>query len=162
MQLRKTSREAPEVNLTSLIDVVFLLLIFFMISTTFEQAAGLKVSLPEAETALADNQPRAIVLAIDDQGTMALDNLRLPDNEADTIRAALNDIEDSRWQGGLVIHADAEVAHRHVVTVLDVASKLGITNVSIATLETEVTAVDEAGTTVDDNANDSIADVSSN
>lgn len=158
MQLRKANREIPEVNLTSLIDVVFLLLIFFMISTTFEQAAGLKVSLPEAETAVSENQPVALVLAIDDKGTMALDNRRLAGNDADTLRNALNDIESDRLQSGLIIHADAEVAHRYVVTALDVASKLGISNLSIATLEDAVSnepAIDSQSDDDTDNAPDS-------
>ena len=156
MQLRQKSNEIPELNLTSLIDVVFLLLIFFMISTTFEQAAGLKVSLPEAETAESQQQLTAIVLAIDEQGSMALDNSRLNESDADALRMALENVDQGRLERGLIIHADAEVAHRFVVTAMDVASKLGITNLSIATLEegAENPNINNENTTVPNNDSD--------
>ncbi len=135
MQLRTSQKEQTEVNLTPLIDVVFLLLIFFMISTTFEQSASLQVSLPQAAEGETEQQSNPVVLAIDALGNMALDERRLDGNDPATVRAALSASLPAIQATTLVIHADAEVAHKHVVTVMDSAGELGITNLSIATID---------------------------
>jgi len=134
MQLQSRQKEQPEVNLTSLIDVVFLLLIFFMISTTFEQSSALQVSLPEATDNQNQQQASPVLLAIDARGNMALGEQRLPNNDAETIHNALSEFLPSIQASSLVISADENVAHKHVVTVMDMAGKLGIKNLSIATI----------------------------
>ncbi len=137
MQLSKGKKEQPEINLTSLIDVVFLLLIFFMISTTFEQSSALQINLPSASDATGDSPPQPVMLAIDERGNMALDEQRLPDNDADTVHNALREALPSIQAKSLVISADENTAHKHVVTVMDMAGQLGITNLSIATVSEE-------------------------
>ncbi len=134
MQLRKVQKEQPEINLTSLIDVVFLLLIFFMISTTFEQSSALQINLPAASDDQNESPPQPVMLEIDARGNMALDDRRLPDNEAETVHNALSEQLGSIQNSSLVISADENVAHKHVVTVMDMAGKLGITNLAIATV----------------------------
>lgn len=144
MQLRKSSTDQPDINLTSLIDVVFLLLIFFMITTTFQHSTALKVALPSAASAEQAQTPQTVILSISVDGEFAIDDSMLGDNDLDTVRAALA----SRWQqddgATLVIHADADTAHRHVVTAMDAATAVGISSLSIATERTATPAAPAA------------------
>ena len=137
MQLNKATKEQPEINLTSLIDVVFLLLIFFMISTTFEQSSALQINLPESNEEPAEQRGNPVILAIDARGNMALNDRRLPSNDAETIHNALGDVRANIRRSTLVISADADTSHKYVVRVMDMAGQLGITNLSIATVHTE-------------------------
>ncbi len=134
MRLQNHVKEDPTVDLTSLIDVVFLLLIFFMVSTTFERESVLKVDLPEA-SAVAEREeiPDSLELVIDAQGRMYLNDQRLIDSEERTIRAAIEQLAGERRDLPLVLRADRETPHHFVVTAMDVAAQLGFLNLSIAT-----------------------------
>ncbi len=134
MKLQHHIKEEPTVDLTSLIDVVFLLLIFFMVSTTFERQALLKVDLPEA-SAVEDRTelPDSLELIIDDEGRMYLNDQRLIDSEERTIRAAIEQAAGSNRTIPLILRADRQTPHHYVVTSMDVAAQLGFRNLSIAT-----------------------------
>ncbi len=134
MKLQNHTKEEPTVDLTSLIDVVFLLLIFFMVSTTFERQALLKVDLPEAsEVEDQTDVPDSLELVIDDEGRMFLNDQRLLDSDARTLRAAIQEQAGDNRSVPLILRADRETPHHHVVTAMDVAAQLGFTNLSIAT-----------------------------
>lgn len=134
MKLQHHIKEDPNVDLTSLIDVIFLLLIFFMVSTTFERQALLKVDLPEA-SAVEENAdlPDTLELVIDNEGRMFLNDQRLIDSEARTVRAAIEQAAGQNRDIPLVLRADRETPHHFVVTAMDVAAQLGFSNLSIAT-----------------------------
>lgn len=134
MKLQNHFKEEPTVDLTSLIDVVFLLLIFFMVSTTFERQALLKVDLPEASEVEDQTEvPDSLELVIDDEGRMFLNDQRLVNSDARTLRAAIQEqVGDNRGMP-LILRADRETSHHHVVTAMDVAAQLGFSNLSIAT-----------------------------
>ena len=134
MQLRASSREDPEINLTSLIDVVFLLLIFFMVSTTFERQAVLKVDLPEAESVeVQRDQPITFELVIDSNGQYYLNDRQLVDARPATIRAAFNEAAGEDRNIPVILRADAQTPHHFVVTAMDVTAQLGFKRLSIAT-----------------------------
>jgi len=134
MRLQHRTIEEPTVDLTSLIDVVFLLLIFFMVSTTFERQALLKVDLPEASQVEERAElPERLELVIDDEGRMYLNDQRLVDSDARTLRAALEQAAGDDRNLPLVLRADRMTPHYHVVTAMDVAAQLGFANLSIAT-----------------------------
>ena len=134
MRLQTFNKEEPTVDLTSLIDVVFLLLIFFMVSTTFERESVLKVDLPEAsEVADREEIPDTLELVIDSDGRMFLNDERLLDSEAGTIRAAIQQMAGEKRDMPLILRADRLTPHHHVVTAMDVAAQLGFINLSIAT-----------------------------
>jgi biopolymer transport protein ExbD len=134
LKLQHHTKEEPTVDLTSLIDVVFLLLIFFMVSTTFERQALLKVDLPEAsEVEERSELPESLELVIDGEGRMYLNDQRLIDSEARTIRAAIEQEAGENRNIPLVLRADRMTAHHHVVTAMDVAAQMGFKNLSIAT-----------------------------
>ena len=141
MKLQHHIKEDPTVDLTSLIDVVFLLLIFFMVSTTFERQAILEVNLPEA-SAVEDlaEIPDSLELVIDANGQIYLNDQRLVDSEERTIRAAMEQAAGDNRDIPLILRADRLTPHHHVVTAMDVAAQVGFSNLSIATDRADGTA----------------------
>lgn len=134
MQLRSSRTEDPEISLTGLIDVVFLLLIFFMVSTTFEHQAVLKVDLPEAKNVSApENQPNSFELVIDPNGQFYLNDRQLVDGKPATLQAAFIEAAGDDRNVPIILRADAETPHHFVVTAMDVTAQLGFTRLSIAT-----------------------------
>lgn len=134
MQLRSSRTEDPEISLTGLIDVVFLLLIFFMVSTTFEHQAVLKVDLPEAKNVSApEDQPNSFELVIDPNGQFYLNDRQLVDGKAATIQAAFIEAAGDDRNIPVILRADAETPHHFVVTAMDVTAQLGFSRLSIAT-----------------------------
>ena len=132
MRLQRQFKEEPTVDLTSLIDVVFLLLIFFMVSTTFERQAILEVNLPEA-SAVDDMEevPDSLELVIDENGRMFLNDQGLVDSEERTLRAAMERVAGDNRDIPLVLRADRLTPHHYVVTAMDVAAQMGFVNLSI-------------------------------
>jgi biopolymer transport protein ExbD len=138
LKLQHHIKEDPNLDLTSLIDVIFLLLIFFMVSTTFEKQALLKVDLPEASMVEdSTDVPDSLELVIDAEGRMFLNNQRLIDSEPRTIRAAIEQAAGSQRDVPLILRADRETPHHFVVTMMDVAAQMGFSNLSIATDRTD-------------------------
>jgi biopolymer transport protein ExbD len=134
MKLRAKKTEDPEISLTSLIDVVFLLLIFFMVSTTFERQAVLKIDLPEASNVShPENQPDSFELVIDPKGQYYLNDRQLVDGRPSTLRAAFQEAAGDDRDIPIILRADAETPHHFVVTAMDVTAQLGFTRLSIAT-----------------------------
>jgi biopolymer transport protein ExbD len=114
--------------------VVFLLLIFFMVSTTFEHQAVLKVDLPEAQNVTAtENQPNSFELVIDPDGQFYLNDRQLVDARPATIRAAFIEAAGEDRNTPVILRADAETPHHFVVTAMDITAQLGFTRLSIAT-----------------------------
>ena len=139
MKLSLRPRIQPEVNLTSLIDVVFLLLIFFMVSTSFVKQSQLSIRLPEAEsTAVVEEVPERIDIMITADGTYLVNGRELINNRAETIRNALQKVSAGRNDLPLTISADANAKHQDVVTAMDVAARLGFTKIGIATVNDPV------------------------
>ena len=137
MKLQNRVKEEPSIDLTSLIDVVFLLLLFFMVSTTFDQQAVLKIDLPEASAVDAPSDlPERLELVIDANGLMFLNDRQLIDSEERTIKAAFNEAAGDNRDLPLILRADRETPHHFVVTVMDVSAQLGFSNLSIATERT--------------------------
>lgn len=132
MNFLRTPLEEPKVNLTPLIDVVFLLLIFFMVSTSFEQQTALKISLPKASQQAELKKDKAIEVAIDAEGRMYVNQQGLLNSRAATLTAALATAAGSNRTLPVVLRADAQTAHHYVVTTMDVLAKMGFTNLSIA------------------------------
>jgi biopolymer transport protein ExbD len=134
LKLQRKIKEEPTVDLTSLSDVVFLLLIFFMVSTSFEHQAVLKVDLPEASSVEPPNQQaERLELIIDAAGLMYLNDRQLINSDARTLQAALEEAAGTRRDLPLTLRADRLTPHHFVVTSMDVAAELGFRNLSIAT-----------------------------
>ena len=135
MKLNLRAKAEPEVNMTSLIDVVLLLLIFFMVSTSFVKQSQISIRLPEADSAaIVEEAPTQVDIMITEQGTYLVNNRELVNSRPETIRNALQKVSGGDSSLPLTISADANARHQHVVTAMDVAGKLGFTRISIATI----------------------------
>jgi len=135
MRLSQRKKEEPEVNMTSLIDVVLLLLIFFMVSTSFVKQSRITIQLPQADsTAVIEDMPERVDIMITEQGTFLVNNRELVNSRPETIRNALQSVSGGNSSLPLTISADANARHQHVITAMDVAGKLGFTRISIATI----------------------------
>ena len=134
MNFRQLRRPEVSINLTPLIDVVFLLLIFFMVSTSFSELTQLVVDLPEAEGDSA-NTDNALLLVVDVQGDMTLDGEPVP-NDARGLSVALGQRLSGNTAISVTLSADAMTPHQYVVTAMDVAAQLNITRLTIVTENT--------------------------
>lgn len=131
MNLRPHRKETPELNLTPLIDVVFLLLIFFMVSTTFDKESRIKVELPTAAT--QDEQveeEKVLSITIDATGRFYVDDREVINTEADTLKRAIEKAAGLRRDRPVIIKADARASFQSVFKVMDVTSQLGFVNMT--------------------------------
>ncbi len=137
MNFRHLKATAPvELNLTPLIDVVFLLLIFFMVSTTFQKESQIKLQLPEASASQAPEEQRIEVL-INAQSELHVNGQKLINSELETVRSALQKVLDGRRDVPLVIRADRGTPYQAVVTAMDAGSQLGLLRISLPTLRSD-------------------------
>lgn len=136
MNLKPDRKEEIDLNLTPLIDVVFLLLIFFMVSTTFEQTSKLKIDLPEASAKADQQADNKIVIGIDVKGRFYINDRQLVNTQIKTLKMALMKVAGDNKEIPIVLRADAKTPHQSVVTAMDAASQVGLTRLSISTLET--------------------------
>lgn len=132
MKLARTGGEEPQINLTSLIDVVFLLLIFFMVTTTFVPDAGLRLLLPEAQSETQPPPNRPLEIAIDAGDTIYVGGETVSQAPA-PLRARLSAAAEGDFGRGIRIRADGRASHQAVVAVMDAASALGFSRVDIVT-----------------------------
>lgn len=137
MQFRRQAKEQDGVNLTPLIDVVFLLLIFFMVSTTFTKESHLELNLPEAAGPEAREEPRAVEVLINADGSYSVDGRALINKKLATLKSALSEVSAGEYNRPLVITADATAQHQAVVRAMDAAGQLGFVNLSITTRQPE-------------------------
>ena len=136
MKFRRKPRENIEINLASLLDVVFILLLFFVVSSTFNREAQLKVELPQAESAeVAQENGKHLEISIAADGSYALNGQALVKSDLATLSSALQRESAGDSSLPLVISADARTAHQAVVTAMDAARKLGFSRLRITTVE---------------------------
>lgn len=134
MKFKQVRRELPALNLTPLIDIVFLLLIFFMVTTSFSRETRLLVSLPEASGS-AENAAESIEVLVDREGGYAINGRRLVNAEVDSLVRGLELESGGDVSLLVVLVADAEVQHQSVVSAMEAIGRAGFTSLSIATRE---------------------------
>lgn len=133
MNLRPQPKEELELNITPLIDVVFLLLIFFMVSTTFERESEIKITLPKVSQEGGETESQAVHVAIDANERIYIDERPLEDARLATLRAAIAASGQALEDPAVVIEADAGVSHEAVVRVMDAARQSGLVKITFAT-----------------------------
>lgn len=133
MKLRSRRREDVELNITPLIDVVFLLLIFFMVSTTFEKQSEMKITLPEASQEATETIPDSVTVAVDKEGRVFVNKKSLVNAQLITIREAIRDATHDMKAPTVIIRADANATHQSVVRIMDAARQLGLIKITFAT-----------------------------
>jgi biopolymer transport protein ExbD len=133
LKFRRQRSEEVGVNLTPLIDVVFLLLIFFMVSTTFTRETQLSIDLPEATGVLREAQDKQIEILIDEAGSYRVNGKGLVDDRMRTLQAAIYKIAAGDTTLPMIITADAQSSHQSVVRAMDAAGQMGFVHLSITT-----------------------------
>jgi len=133
VKFKRQADEELSVNLTPLIDVVFLLLIFFMVSTTFTKESHLEIDLPEAAGEKSTTETKKIEIVINHKGEFSINSRPLINNKEDTIKKAVVKVSGGDKKLPFIITADAKTSHEHVVKAMDVAGKLGFVHLSITT-----------------------------
>jgi biopolymer transport protein ExbD len=131
MRFSTTQRRQPaEINVTSLVDIIFNLLLFFMLTTSFSQSAGLEVRLPSASTTDAEVRQRDLVVALTRDGHTVVEGKSLT---AEQLAARIAELQKGDAGATVIVQADKDVAHGRVVEVLDAAKAAGLKSVAIAT-----------------------------
>jgi biopolymer transport protein ExbD len=133
VNLQPDDSDEPDVNLTPLIDVVFLLLIFFMVSTTFEHQSRILVELPEASAEPITPEAESLEIIVDAQGRYFIGDEQVVNSQLKTLKGAIANVLGDRTDMPVIVRADANSPHQSVVTVLDATSQLGLTRISLAT-----------------------------
>jgi len=135
VRFRQTAQQDPDINLTPLIDVVFLLLIFFMVSTTFTRESEITVDLPESTVSQTEREDEPLEIIIDAQGRYFVNQKPVINKKLETLIGALRKELEASGATALVINADAQTPHQFVITAMDAARHLGIEKLSLATRE---------------------------
>jgi biopolymer transport protein ExbD len=135
LKFRRQHRDELGINMTPLIDVVFLLLIFFMVSTTFTRETQLTIDLPEAQGQPNESVEEQIEILVDEAGGYRVNGEALVDGRMRTLQAAIYKISAGDTTMPLTISADAQAAHQDVVQVMDAAGQMGFAHLSITTQE---------------------------
>jgi len=134
MNFKKKQNEEFDLNLTPLIDVVFLLLIFFMVTTTFDRETQLKIELPQASGEVK-KAVAMIEISIDSKSRFYINEHEVLNSGLDTVKKALKQAAGDKQNPPLLISADGQATHQSVITVLDAASQLGFVNITFAANE---------------------------
>jgi biopolymer transport protein ExbD len=137
LNLKTTRTDSPEVNLTPLIDVVFILLIFFMVSTTFQRESEIKVELPEATAAPVQEKEDVLEIVIDVQGHYFINEQQVVNVELETLKKAIRKFMGDRAGIPVVIRADRHTPYESVVRAMDATAQLGLVEMSLATSQPE-------------------------
>ena len=138
MKIRGSGKQNVRLDLTPLIDVVFLLLIFFMVSTTFDRQTILKVALPEAsEQAVQEEQQREeIFITIDEQGRFYINDEELITHDLDTLKRAMTKAADNRTDIPVLVSSDKQAPFQSAITVMDAVGQLGFSKLSFIARQT--------------------------
>jgi len=137
MNFRRKKRERLDITLISMIDVLFVLLLFFMVSTTFNRHTEVKVKLPEADGAEAEQYPKMVTLTIDADGTYYLtgdDGLphELINQQLETLKQELLKLAEQAKDQPFIINADGKTPHQAVITALEAAGDAGFSHITFA------------------------------
>lgn len=142
MNFPRRTLEDPAINLTPLIDVVFLLLIFFMVTTTFTRDTRLTVNLPEADANSSESLPDQIEVTVSEAGRFSVNGEVLNNNQASTLGDAILQAAQRDRSRPVLLVADAEATHQSVVTAMDAIGQAGFSRLSIATRRPQEPALD--------------------
>ena len=135
MKFQRSLKEEVNVDLTPLIDVVFLLLIFFMVTTTFSRNTNLLINLPEATGEMTEQEAVTVEILIAENGNYSVNGRQLVNNQIETLMRTVTEVSGGEVTIPLIITADANTSHQSVVTAMDAVAQLGFSSLNIATRE---------------------------
>lgn len=137
MKLRDARKEDPEISLIALIDVVLMLIIFFMLSSTFVEEGRMKVQLPTAIESPRPEPAERIVVTVTQEGSYRVNDRELVNAGRDTLRRAVAEVAGESRDAHVVLRADARATHQSVVTAMDVLGRMGFAQLDIATIRAD-------------------------
>ncbi len=132
MKFQRRRIEEPEINLIPFIDVLLVILIFLMLSTTYSKFTELQITLPNAQAEPPPMRPAEIIISVSSDGRYAIDHIAVEGRQVDTLAQALRVAASTRNDPVLIISADALAAHQSVINVLDAARRAGLQRLTFA------------------------------
>ena len=132
----RTESDEPEINLIAFIDILLVVLIFLMVTTTYSRFTELKVNLPTADAEKLQERPKEIIVTVASDGRYALDRQILEGSDVETLAAALRTAAAGKADAMIIVSADAMAVHQSVVNVLDAARRAGLTRITFAAQNT--------------------------
>lgn len=133
MKFRHGSRDEPEINLIPFIDVLLVVLIFLMLSTTYSKFTELQIKLPVADTEQLRNYSREVIVAVSSDGRYMVNKAAVQGRDIETLGTALADAAKAGKDSIVIISADASATHQSVITVMEAARRHGLTQITFAT-----------------------------
>jgi biopolymer transport protein ExbD len=133
MNFQTSAREDPEINLIPFIDILLVILIFLMLTTTYSKYTELQVTLPVADAQTSRDKPKEVVVSISNDGRYAIDRQVLEEVGADALARALTAAAQGNSDAVIVISADAAATHQSVITVMDAARRAQLAQITFAT-----------------------------
>jgi len=136
---RGRQREVPEINLIPMIDVLLVILIFLMITTTYSKVSGLEINLPTADASPAQEQPSEINVVVTASGDVMINKTPVATHDIGQIASALKRLSpaDGAKEPVVIINADAKTTHQSVIDVMQAAQQAGLSHISFATQQTQ-------------------------
>jgi biopolymer transport protein ExbD len=133
MNFRPGNRDEPEINLIPFIDILLVVLIFLVLTTTYSKFTELQVNLPVADAEVPRNNPQEVIVAISSDGRYSINQEVLPSAGVDTLTQALSRASRSNREVVVIISADAAATHQSVINVMDAARRAGLVQITFAT-----------------------------
>ena len=133
MNFRPRSHEEPEINLIPFIDVLLVVLIFLMLSTTYSKFTELQLKLPIADTGAQRDYTKEVLVSVHSEGSYAVNKVPVPGRSVDALATALLEAAKAGKESVLIISADARAKHQAVITVMEAARRIGLTQITFAT-----------------------------
>jgi biopolymer transport protein ExbD len=133
MNFRPRKQEEPEINLIPFIDVLLVVLIFLMLSTTYSKFTELQLKLPVADTEALKDFPKEIIVEVGSDGSYSVNHMSVPGRSLDSLSAALAEAAKAGKESVVIISADANARHQSVVTIMEAARRTGLSQLTFAT-----------------------------
>ena len=133
MNFRPRHKEEPEINLIPFIDVLLVVLIFLMLSTTYSKFTELQLRLPVADADAQRDYPKEVIVGVSSDGRYIVQGLALGSRSVDAVAAALTEAAKAGKDSVIIISADAAAPHQSVITVMEAARRSGLTQITFAT-----------------------------
>jgi len=130
---RGKKRDDPEINLIPLIDVLLVILIFLMVTTTYARFSELKINLPTSGAEQTPTKPRQIEVTVDESGNYQIDTTTLAQASVEVLAQTLKRAAGSDTESVVVINADAKATHQSVINVMEAARQVGMSRITFAT-----------------------------
>jgi biopolymer transport protein ExbD len=133
IRFRTSGREEPEINLIPFIDILLVVLIFLMLTTTYSKYTELQVNLPLADAEAARTQPKEIIVSVSKEGRYSVGRVILPGIDVPSLIQALQAQADGQAEAVVIINADAAASHQSVIHVMEAARRSGLNQITFAT-----------------------------